>query len=72
MYEYFKFKLYFQMPNVSAEEAVRIFVEFEKTEQATKALIDLNGRYFGGRTVRANFYEAARFGAYQLGDPLGD
>ncbi|KAK1303597.1 hypothetical protein QJS10_CPB11g01774 [Acorus calamus] len=31
-----------------AEEAVRIFVQFERSEETTKALIDLDGRYFGG------------------------
>merc|ERR1712083_718804 len=34
-------------------EAVRIFLEFEKVEAASKAYKDMNGRYFGGRTVKA-------------------
>ena len=37
---------------IRAEEAVRIFVEFEHVEGALKAWQDLNGRFFGGRQVR--------------------
>ena len=44
------------MPGKPPEEAVRIFVEFDRQEQSTKALIDMNGRFFGGRIVLANFY----------------
>merc|ERR1712226_818564 len=44
-------------------EAVRIFMEYENVEGATKALIDMNGRFFGGRTVKARFYDEARFGS---------
>merc|ERR1711920_330257 len=43
-------------------EAVRIFLEYETIEGATKALIDMNGRCFGGRTVKARFYDEARYG----------
>lgn len=43
------------------DQAVRIFLEYEKVEDATKALVDMNGRYFGGRTVRARFYDEERF-----------
>lgn len=35
------------------EEAVRIFVEFQRMESAVKAVVDLNGRFFGGRQVKA-------------------
>ncbi|KAK0416904.1 hypothetical protein QR680_012744 [Steinernema hermaphroditum] len=38
------------------EEEVRIFVEFTNVAQAIKAFIDLNGRFFGGRSIRAGFY----------------
>lgn len=37
-----------EMPNKSPEETVRIFVEFKRIESAIKALVDLNGRFFGG------------------------
>ncbi len=48
-------------PGYNPEEAVRIFVEFQRMESATKALIDLDGRFFGGRTVKAVFFSEARF-----------
>lgn len=47
-----------EMPNRIPEETVRIFVEFRKIEHAIKALVDLNGRFFGGRQVRCCFYES--------------
>jgi len=43
------------------EEAVRIFLQYEKSEDATKALVDMNGRYFGGRVVKARFYDEDKF-----------
>lgn len=42
--------------NFPPELAVRIFIEFDRIEAAIKALVDLEGRFFGGRNVRANFY----------------
>ena len=48
-------------PGYDPEQAVRIFVEFQRMESATKALIDLEGRFFGGRTVRAMFFPEERF-----------
>ena len=30
------------------------------------AVIDLNGRFFGGRTVKASFFPEDRFGRYDL------
>lgn len=53
------------MQNSSDEEAVRIFLEYERVEDATQALVDMNGRYFGGRIVRARFYDVER---YEKGD----
>lgn len=43
------------------DEAVRIFVEFKRIESAIKAVVDLNGRFFGGRTVKAGFYDVEKF-----------
>ena len=48
-------------PNFPVHEAVRIFVQFERSEETTKALVDLDGRYFGGRVVRASFYDEEKF-----------
>ena len=32
------------------------------------AVVDLNGRFFGGREVRASFYDVERFKNYNLND----
>ena len=55
-------------PNVRPEDAVRIFVEFKRIESAIKAVVDLNGRFFGGRTVRASFFDVDRFRRFDLMD----
>lgn len=62
--------LIFEIPDAFSEDAVRIFVEFEKMDSATKAVIDLNGRYFGGRMVKACFYNLDKFRQYVLGDDV--
>merc|ERR1712126_594303 len=46
---------------VPDEEAVRIFLEFKRVESAIKALVDLNGRFFGGREVQARFYNVEQY-----------
>lgn len=51
----------FEIPGAPEEECVRIFVEYERMESAIKALIDLNGRFFGGRVVKACFYNLDKF-----------
>lgn len=58
----------FELPNVVPEEAVRIFIEFKRVESAIKAVVDLNGRFFGGREVRACFYDVAKFKKLELND----
>jgi len=57
-----------EVPNVVAEEAVRIFVEFKRIESAIKAVVDLNGRFFGGRQVRAGFFGFDKYKSRQLND----
>ncbi|VDD79550.1 unnamed protein product [Mesocestoides corti] len=60
----------YQMPDAGdGPEAVRIFVEFETAEAAARAVLDLNGRFFGGRVVQAGFYDAERFRNLELADP---
>ena len=49
------------------DEAVRIFIEFTRIESAIKAVVDLNGRFFGGRTVKASFYDLNKFKKLELG-----
>lgn len=63
--------LVYEIPHgVDEKEAVRIFVQFTRLESAIKAVVDLNGRFFGGRTVCATFFSEERFGNFDLGpDP---
>ncbi|CAK0782714.1 hypothetical protein CVIRNUC_005909 [Coccomyxa viridis] len=53
-------------PGFNPEEAVRIFVRFGRIEDATKALVDLGGRFFGGRTVSACFFDEDKFNRQDL------
>lgn len=60
--------LIYEIPNkqVPDEEAVRIFIEFKDVASSKRAASDLNGRYFGGRIVRASFYDQTKFDKYIL------
>ncbi|CAO3626576.1 unnamed protein product [Cunninghamella echinulata] len=60
--------LIYEIPGgqVSNEEAVRIFVKFSNIQSASRAIEDLNGRYFDGRVVSAEFYDQARFDKLDL------
>lgn len=60
----------FPAKSVPEEEAVRIFVEFSLVESAERAAKDLDGRFFGGRIVRATFYDLDKFNKYELGQPV--
>lgn len=60
----------FEIALVIEEEAVRIFLEFERVESAIKAVVDLNGRYFGGRVVKACFYNLDKFRVLDLGEQV--
>ncbi len=40
---------------------MRIFVKFDREESATRALVDLSGRYFGCRLIRVAFFDEERF-----------
>lgn len=59
-------------PGYPDDQAVRIFVEFERMEQATKSVIDLGGRFFGGRTVAATFFDEDRFDKQDLAPKEGE
>jgi len=50
----------------TAEVIVKIFVEFSKKEEVDAAVAALNGRYFGGRIVRAAHYDPDMFAANDL------
>lgn len=58
----------FELKMAVPEEAVRIFVEFKRIESAIKAVVDLNGRFFGGRQVKAGFYAFEKFQLHKLTD----
>ncbi len=60
----------FELPKKPQEEAVRIFIEFKTLPSAIKALTDLNGRFFGGRKVKANFYSLDKFNRLDLGEEI--
>ncbi|XP_069141156.1 splicing factor 45-like isoform X2 [Argopecten irradians] len=60
----------FEIPGGVEEEAVRIFLEFERVDAAIKAVIDLNGRFFGGRIVKACFYNLDKFRRLDLADEV--
>lgn len=60
----------FEIAEVPDDEAVRIFLEFERVESAIKAVVDLNGRYFGGRVVKACFYNLDKFRILDLGEQV--
>lgn len=49
-----------------AEVIVKIFVEFLSQDEVERACAALNGRYFGGRTVRAEKYDIDMFQANDL------
>ncbi|EFO25312.1 G-patch domain-containing protein [Loa loa] len=53
----------FRLLQASDDEAVRIFVEFTNVGQAIKAFVDLNGRFFGGRSIKASFYDLEAYNA---------
>uniref|UniRef100_A0A0R3S508 Splicing factor 45 n=1 Tax=Elaeophora elaphi TaxID=1147741 RepID=A0A0R3S508_9BILA len=56
----------FRLLQVSDDEAVRIFIEFTNIGQAIKAFVDLNGRFFGGRSIKASFYDLEAYNANQF------
>lgn len=59
-------------PSCPPADAVRIFVQFTRPEAAAKARAEMDGRFFGGRTVKANFFAEARLEAMQLAPEPGE
>merc|ERR1712144_126409 len=50
-----------EMKGMPDEQAGRIFLQYERVEDAVKACDTFYARYFGGRTVRARYYDVDSF-----------
>jgi hypothetical protein len=47
--------------NFPDQERVRLFVEFDNQSSSVLAYKEMNGRFFGGRSIDASFYDEIKF-----------
>jgi splicing factor 45 len=50
-----------KIDNFPDQERVRLFVEFDNQSSSVLAYKEMNGRFFGGRSIDASFYDEIKF-----------
>jgi len=58
-----------EIPDVSDEEAVKIYVKFSSVSAASKAKAEMNDRFFAGRKVSASLIELKQYEEILQGNP---